>query len=66
MQIHTQTMNPDSKINNTQHISSLIVYVSQYSVMNDQYALYSVLNASESTLKLIYKLIMESITFQNS
>lgn len=66
MQIHTQTMNPDSKINNTQHIFSLIVYVSLHSVMNDQYALYSVLNASKSTLKLIYKLIMESITFQNS
>ena len=41
MQIHTQTMNPDSKINNTQHISSHIVYVLLHFVMTEQYALYS-------------------------
>ena len=53
-------MNPDSKINHTQHIFSLIVYVAQHSVMNNHYALHSVLNASKSTLKHIYKIIKES------
>jgi len=53
-------MNPDSKINNTPHILSLIVYVPQHSVMNNQYALYSVLNALKSTFKHIFKIIKES------